>query len=225
MKKSTIFLTLAIIGAIATLAAANLKMKNEYAKGKIQAPYVRKELPAFRYIRQAPDPALRQSPDFEITVQKNEQPGVSVFFKTPAAFLYTVSNDTLLISANPAGKNEFYSANPIHIYTPSLEYIQLSDGAFIIADADSSHLTAKLSGRTSATFKFSHIHSFDLIASDQANAEISSARDIEEARISLAGRSWLHINDFSIHKKTLQLGDSVGLHLKGRSIADFGINH
>jgi hypothetical protein len=60
-------------------------------------------------------------------------------------------------------------------------------------------------------------------ASDKASINVSSKDTINQASIQLNGQSSFSANNIVIKQKKLQLGDSASLHLKGRSLKDFGV--
>jgi hypothetical protein len=222
MKTSSIIAGLAVIGGIATLAAADFKIKSEYKKGNIQSAYNKTKLQPFRFIKENVDSSIAM-PDtrFEVTAGKGQESSFSSYFVRSAPLTYRVNNDTLYITSELVEKNGNYTHEPFIITTPALESLESTRGIFKIKQRDAGvlSLTANKTSKVNVTAdKITHL---SLHAADRASFTISSKNPIDEAIFRITQQGSLTLNDVEIRKKTAQLDSTATLTLQKRSIADF----
>jgi hypothetical protein len=222
MKTSTIIAGLAVIGGIATLAAADFKIKSEYTKGNIQSAYNKTKLQPFRFIKENVDSSIAMPETrFEVTVGKGEEPSISSYFVRSVPLTYRVSNDTLYITSELVEKNGNYTHEPFIITTPVLESLESTRGYYKIKQQDVGVLSLRAHKTSRVNVAAEKLTLLSLHASDRAGFTISSKNPIDEAVFRITEQSSLTLNDVEIRKKTAQLDSTVILTLQKRSIADF----
>jgi hypothetical protein len=223
MKTSTFLAGAGILFAFATVTAANLKIKSEYSKGKIQSPYTRTKLAPFRFIKENLDSSTGMPTIFNVNVGKGIDPCLDIFYSLPMGYLYTVSNDTLFISLDPANKEGYSYGEPVVINTPTLEGLEVSKGLYYINHSDSGQLSVKTSGKSAANFKLEKISRLILDAAGRSKITIAAKQPIDEAVMHFTGKSMLGLENTVIRKKTMQFKEGAWLHLSGASLENFGV--
>ncbi|MES2004619.1 MAG: hypothetical protein V4450_08860 [Bacteroidota bacterium] len=222
MKKSTLIAGLAIVGCFAAFAAANLKLKQEYTKGNIQSAFTKSKLAPFRFIKVDFDSTSHFDGDFEITVRKSLQPGLSKYYEEEGKFVYTILNDTLVIQNDPLYKDHNIPMYTIKIDAPYLAGIDVTRGRYVINLADSDSLSIIAGRRSSVNLALNKINNLSITASD-AYISINAVEPIEKAMIQLFGESSLNADNIIIKQKKLVLSKAASLRLSGRSMEDFGV--
>jgi hypothetical protein len=223
MKKSTLIATIAVLGAVATLAATNLKLKSEYNKGNIKDPYTKTRLAAFKYIKVAFDSTSANGEEFRIKVSKKSESSIATYYSERAKLLYNVSNDTLYISNDPFDKDHNSLHAPVIINTPELKAISVTKGSYHIHADDMDSLSVTANKKTGINLNLRKIKWLNVNATDNVSIIVASKDTIGSALIQLADKSSFSAKDIIIRQKKLQLGDSATLNLTGRSMKDFGI--
>lgn len=222
MKKSTLIATLAIISAMATLGAVNLKLKSEYHKGNIKDPYTKTTLVGFKYIKVVFDSASNGE-EFKINVSKKAESSIATYYSERAKLLYKVSNDTLIISNDPFDEEHYSLYDPVIINTPELKAISVSKGTYHINVADTDSLSVNAKEKSGINLNLRKLQWLSVNAAGNVSINVASKDTIGNALIQLADKSSFNAKDIIIRQKKLQLGDSATLHLTGRSIKDFGV--
>lgn len=223
MKKSTLIATLGAIGAVATLAAANLKLKSEYNKGNIKDPYTKTKLAAFKYIKVVFDSTSANGEEFRINVSKEAEPSIATYYEERAKLVYKVSNDTLIVTNDPFDKEHYSLFDAVIINTPELKAISVTKGSYHINAGNTDSLSVTANKKTGVNLKLNKTHWLTVNASDQASIIVAAKDTIGEAMIQLADKSSFSAKDIIIIQKKLQLGDSTTLNLTGRSMKNFGV--
>jgi hypothetical protein len=222
MKTSSIIAVLAVAGGIATLAAADFKIKSEYTKGNIQSAYNKTKLPPFRFIKENVDSSIAlPNAKFEVVAGKTQESSFSAYFVRSAPLTYKVVNDTLYITSELVEKNGNYTREPFMITTPTLEGIESVRGSYKVKHEDAGILSLTARKTSQVTLTAGRVGNLSLDASQNAGFIISSKTPIDEAVIRIADQGSLTLNNVEIRKKSMQLDSSVSLTLQKRSIADF----
>jgi hypothetical protein len=222
MKTSTIIASLAVIGGITIITAANFKIKSEYTKGNIKSAYNKTKLQPFRFIKETVDSSMAlPNVRIEVVTGKNDESSFSTYFVRSAPLTYKVSNDTLYITSELVEKNGNYTHEPIIVTTPVLEGIESNRGSYKIKQQDINTLSLTAHKTSQHIVTANKINILFLTASEKAGFSITSKNPIDEATIRITDQGFLTLNDVQIRKKSIQLDSSVTLTLQKRSIADF----
>lgn len=223
MKKSTLIATIAALGAVATLAATNLKLKSEYNKGNIKDPYTKTTMASFKYIKVVFDSTSTNGEEFRIKVSKKSESSVATYYSERAKLLYNVSNDTLYISNDPFDKEHNSLYSPVIISTPELKAINVTKGSYHINADDMDSLSVTAKGKLGINLNLRKLQWLGVNAAGNVSLIVASKDTIASALIQVADKSSFSAKDIIIGQKKLQLGDSATLNLTGRSIKDFGV--
>lgn len=222
MKTSSFFAGFAVIGGIAILTSANLKIKSEYTKGNIQSAYNKTKLQPFRFIKENVDSSIAMpNTRFELITGKEQEPSVSAYFVRSAPLTYKVINDTLYITSEQVEKNGNYTNEPFLITTPVLESLESTRGIYKIQKQDSSALSLRAHKTSKIELSVEKINHLSLDASEKAGFTIAAKKPIDEAVIRITGQGSLTLNNVQIRKKDLQLDSSITLTLQKQSVTDF----
>ncbi|MES2372368.1 MAG: DUF2807 domain-containing protein [Bacteroidota bacterium] len=223
MKKSTLLAGTAVIGAIATLAAVNLKLKSEYTKGNIKNPYTITKLASFKYIKVVFDSTSRYGEEFKINISKDADYSIGTYYSERAKLVSKVSNDTLIITNDPFDKDHYSLFDAVIITAPQLVALDVTKGSYVVKQDDTESLSISANNESKVDLKFKKINTLMVNASGKAFINVSTKDTINQANIQLNDLSSFSANNIVIRQKKLQLGDSTTLHLKGRSVKDFGV--
>jgi hypothetical protein len=223
MKKSTLLAGAAVIGAIATLAAVNLKLKSEYTKGNINNPYTITKLQPFKYIKVVFDSTSRSGEEFKINISKGADYSIGTYYAERAKLLSKVSNDTLVITNDPFDKDHYSLFDAVMITAPDLAGLDVTKGSYHVKldNAESLSISAHKESKVELTLK--KARTLIVTASGKSSINVSAKDTIGLAEIQLNDKSSFGANNTIIRQKKLQFGDSATLHLIGRSLKDFGV--
>jgi hypothetical protein len=223
MKKSTFLAGAAVIGAVATLAAVNLKIKSEYNKGNIKNPYTITKLAAFKYIKVVFDSTSRNGEEFKINISKGADYSIGTYYSERAKLIFKVSNDTLVITNDPFDKDHYSLYDPAIITASELKSIDVTKGSYLVIQDNTESFSVTANKESRVDLKLKKTNLLILHASDKASINVASKDTINQASIQLNDKSSLDAKYVIIRQKKLQLGDSATLHLRGRSMKDFGV--
>jgi hypothetical protein len=223
MKKSTLLAGAGIIGAIATLAAVNLKLKSEYNKGNIKNPYTTTKLNAFKFIKVVFDSSSRYGEEFKINISKDADYSIGTYYSERAKLVSKISNDTLIITNDPFDKEHYSLFDAVIITAPQLLAMNVTKGSYFVKQDNAESLSVSANDESKVDLKLKKVNTLIVNASDKASVNVSTKDTINQAIIQLNDQSSFSANNIIIRQKKLQLGDSTSLHLKGRSMKDFGV--
>jgi hypothetical protein len=226
MKTSTLIATLAVTCGIVTITATNLKLKDEYSKGKLQDPYIKKELASFHFIKDMTDTSSLRGGHFEIHVGKSEGSSVSNYYSITPTFLFEVANDTLYISTDKTSDSRYVNWSPLIIRTNHLTKIDLNNGDIDLAVADNPDLTITAGKKSNVDVKiFGKMNTLSVFAGNSAAVAISAEDTINKMTVQLNDRSSFNAKDLLIVERSMQLSSRANLQLSGRSIENFGLKN
>ncbi|MEO8173617.1 MAG: DUF2807 domain-containing protein [Sediminibacterium sp.] len=223
MKKSTLLAAAGIIGAIATLAAVNLKIKSEYNRGNIKNPYTINKLGAFKYIKVVFDSTSRNGEVFRINISKGADYSMGTYYSERAKILSWIFNDTLIITNDKLDKEHYSLYDAVLITAPELKGIDVTKGSYVVKKDDSGDFSVTANAESKVDLKLNKINTLIVNASGKSSVNVSAKDTIQQANIQLNDKSSLNAYNIIIKEKKLQLSDSSSLLLRGRSIKDFGV--
>jgi hypothetical protein len=223
MKKSTFLAGAAVIGAVATLVTVNLNLKAEYNKGNMKNPYTITKLTAFKYIKVVFDSTSRNGEEFKINISKDADYSIGTYYSERTKLISKVSNDTLIITNDPFDKDHYSLADAVIITAPELKSMAVTKGSYLVKQDNTESFSVTANKESKVDLKLKKTNLLIVNASDKASINVYSKDTINQASIQLNDKSSFDANYVIIRQKNLQLGDSTTLHLRGRSMKDFGV--
>ncbi len=223
MKKSSLIVLAGILAAIITLAAADLKLKKEYATNNIKEYLVYKDLLPFHYIKDD-FKSVRTYEWYVCNIRSDKKYGVGIGFALGNRLEFVVKNDTLFIQkpANAAINDVVYGI-PVTIFTGPLRGVSARSCQMTVTGKMEDSMMAFATEK--AEIKFEHLltNSLSVETEKAASVSISATDTLKNLHLQLRSTSSFTSNNVFIANKTLQLNDSASLKLSGRSLENFGV--
>ncbi len=223
MKKSTLTVIIAIFGCAATLAAINLKLKQEYSKGYIKSPFAENKLPVFHFIKAEFDSTSMNIGSFDISVAKKNGSSVADYYGEKAKLAFTVINDTLYIKKDPLSNEKNGHSSSIKIKMENLKGLFANAGYYKITTTQIDNLSVIAEDRAEISLSLNSVNTLSLKASDNAGISLSAENTIVDFSLELADKSKFTAKDITVKDKKIQFSKSATLQLNGSSLESFGL--
>jgi hypothetical protein len=227
MKTSTIIATLAVACGFITVTATNLKLKSEYHKGNLKDPYVKTGLPSFRYIKDITDTGTLKQGYFQIHSGEKEGSSVAQYYSFSTAFLFSVANDTLYISLDKSNTSTYANSTPIIIRTNQLESIDMNNGEYELASANTRNLSISAKRKARIDVRLDKADTLSVFANVSGAVSVAPIEKgvIKKLNVHLEDRSSFNAKNLVTDEPNLQIGHNASLQLSGLSIESFKIKN